>query len=954
MSASTRSSLSSPPRSSPGAPAAAGLVNPAPNRSSSAEREEKAEKKRRKGSIKKDSPSAGKTPTVRKIPVRERLFGKPVETKSVSKTDKRGNSSISKESSDDSTHIQATASTATEENTKLFEKTQEDHILKDSPSVVKTAAEEPIRRIPSDEYPFEKPVETKTVSETDNIEPSSISKESSDDSTRTQATATTATEENTKLFEKTQEDHILKDRPSVVKTAAEEPIRRIPSDEYPFEKPVETKTVSETDNREPSSISKESDDSTHIPATATTAAEENEKLFEKTQEDHILKDSPSVAKTAAEEPIRKIASQEQIFVKPVETKTVSETDNREPGSSSKESSDDSTHIPATATTATEENEKLFEKTQEDHILKDSPSVAKTAAEEPIRKIASQEQIFVKPVETKTVSETDNRGNSSISKESRGDSIHIPATATSAAGKNRKRYKKRREARIPKDSPSSTKTTTEDPIRKIASDENLFKKLVETKTVTEIDNREPGSISKERGDSIDIPAAVATAAGKKKKRCKKRRRDRIPIDSSSSTKTTIEHPIRKIASQEQLFVKPVETKTVKFLKEVNIGKSSFSNERRNDSMNIPATAKFLAGNTNERNMGETECRPYSIMKNDFGNYQNKPEPSTSQKPNDLYFLSGSPSSERSDLGFPNPAQICYMNSSLQSLLTLTEFIRDISHQEAAWKMVPEAAVLMAFMSIVRCHHSPDRQQKLNALYTFKRELARRFPEFSDMEQKDAHEFLMSFLENIEGLKPVMIELSNQTEKLYKCPVDVHLSFKMQNTRTCMRCGHSSRTEENFNNLSLNLVPQESVQDMLDNYLLETDTEYKCVCGGTNSTQQYSFKTLPRVLILHVMRFCYTSSWSLKKLHNTVNISRELLVSSHQGTGWYSVVSLISHIGCSATSGHYVSAGVQRGAVEDDATDSWLTYDDSYVTTVSGESVCSIYKKNAYVLFYKRRD
>ncbi|CAB1452884.1 unnamed protein product [Pleuronectes platessa] len=152
----------------------------------------------------------------------------------------------------------------------------------------------------------------------------------------------------------------------------------------------------------------------------------------------------------------------------------------------------------------------------------------------------------------------------------------------------------------------------------------------------------------------------------------------------------------------------------------------------------------------------------------------------------------------------------------------------------------------------------------------------------MEQKDAHEFLMSLLENIEGLKPVMIELSNKTEKFYKCAVNVHLSFRMQNTRPCMRCGHSSRTEENFNNLSLNLVPQESVQDMLDNYLLETDTEYKCVCGGTNSTQQYSFKTLPRVLILHVKRFCYTSSWSLKKLHNNVNISRELFVSSHQDT------------------------------------------------------------------------
>ncbi|XP_034431122.1 ubiquitin carboxyl-terminal hydrolase 37-like [Hippoglossus hippoglossus] len=269
----------------------------------------------------------------------------------------------------------------------------------------------------------------------------------------------------------------------------------------------------------------------------------------------------------------------------------------------------------------------------------------------------------------------------------------------------------------------------------------------------------------------------------------------------------------------------------------------------------------------------------------------------------------------------------MNSSLQSLLTLMEFIRDISCQEDAWKMVPEATVLMAFMSIVRCHRSPNEQNKLDALFTFKMEVAERFPEFSDMGQKDAHEFLTSFLEHIERLNPVMTELSNKTEKVYKCPVQVHLSFKMQNTRTCRRCGHSSRTEEMFNNLSLNLVPQESVQDMLENYLLETDT------------QQYSFKTLPRVLILHVKRFCYTLSMTLKKLHNKVNISRELLVSSTQANGWYSLVSFISHLGCNANSGHYVSAGVQREAVEDDVTDSWAMYDDNYVTNVAGTSVCS---------------
>ncbi len=43
-------------------------------------------------------------------------------------------------------------------------------------------------------------------------------------------------------------------------------------------------------------------------------------------------------------------------------------------------------------------------------------------------------------------------------------------------------------------------------------------------------------------------------------------------------------------------------------------------------------------------------------------------------------------------FPNPAQICYMNSSLQSLLTLTEFIRDVNSQEEAWSLIPEAELI----------------------------------------------------------------------------------------------------------------------------------------------------------------------------------------------------------------------------------------------------------------------
>ena len=53
------------------------------------------------------------------------------------------------------------------------------------------------------------------------------------------------------------------------------------------------------------------------------------------------------------------------------------------------------------------------------------------------------------------------------------------------------------------------------------------------------------------------------------------------------------------------------------------------------------------------------------------------------------------------------------------------------------------------------------------------------------------------------------------------------------------------------------------------------------------------------------------------------------------------------------GHYVSAGVKRDAAEDDPTDQWVMYNDNYVKRTTGQSTCNQYKKDAYILFYKRQ-
>ncbi|XP_042370738.1 ubiquitin carboxyl-terminal hydrolase 37-like [Plectropomus leopardus] len=177
--------------------------------------------------------------------------------------------------------------------------------------------------------------------------------------------------------------------------------------------------------------------------------------------------------------------------------------------------------------------------------------------------------------------------------------------------------------------------------------------------------------------------------------------------------------------------------------------------------------------------------------------------------------------------------------------------------------------------------------------------------------------------------------------------------MQTTWTCKSCGASSAHEENFTNLSLNLEPGSSVQEMIQDYLKESELDFRCDCGANSSSQQSAFVTLPKVLMLHLKRFTFTPRLGLQKLRDQVDLFRELMVVSEQGDGWYSLVSIISHLGSGAHAGHYISEGLHPDVDLDDPADRWLTFNDSEVTRTTGSSVCQQRQRDAYILFYQRR-
>ncbi|KAK0156167.1 Ubiquitin carboxyl-terminal hydrolase 37 [Merluccius polli] len=286
-----------------------------------------------------------------------------------------------------------------------------------------------------------------------------------------------------------------------------------------------------------------------------------------------------------------------------------------------------------------------------------------------------------------------------------------------------------------------------------------------------------------------------------------------------------------------------------------------------------------------------------------------------------------------LGLPNLGQSCYLNSALQSLLTLGVFSEEIEQMQSAWSSLSSAELLRDFVAIKASRRSGDLDHKTALLRSFKKSIAQQDPEFKDNGQKDAHEFLICVLNQVRTLSPLLKSAALRTlGRTYTCPVETHLLFHMLSTRTCKGCDGQSSSKEAFTNLSLDLEPEGSVSQALDRYLTESSLEYTCQCGAKESGMRPCFLTLPNVLVLHLKRFRFTLTGRLEKVADRVLLSRELELSC--GTG------------------HYISEGAYQDEAND-LEDQWLCYNDLNVSQTTGRAVRRHRQRTAYLLFYQRQ-
>ncbi|XP_016365057.1 ubiquitin carboxyl-terminal hydrolase 37-like [Sinocyclocheilus rhinocerous] len=249
--------------------------------------------------------------------------------------------------------------------------------------------------------------------------------------------------------------------------------------------------------------------------------------------------------------------------------------------------------------------------------------------------------------------------------------------------------------------------------------------------------------------------------------------------------------------------------------------------------------------------------------------------------------------------PITGNTCYMNSVIQCLLSVSPFREDLLSQQENHK--DDAKLLRALTDL---------------------HMSRMDGSDSDLKEthlaKDAHEFLMACLS---CLKEESMTLKS-SHPSYTCPVS-SMEFKLKSERTCNSCGVKKSFAEESNCLSLVIGPHASLTDSLHQYMNAPFVDCVCsLCGGPQASETLKFLTLPRVLVVLVQRFDFTSS--MIKLKNRLEIPEELTLS--------------------CVKGHYISQ------IRECSEDGWLRCSDASVRRSSWTEVSEDVGANGYLLFY----
>ncbi len=247
--------------------------------------------------------------------------------------------------------------------------------------------------------------------------------------------------------------------------------------------------------------------------------------------------------------------------------------------------------------------------------------------------------------------------------------------------------------------------------------------------------------------------------------------------------------------------------------------------------------------------------------------------------------------------------CYLNSLLQCLRHTTELISHIRSNMQKYQLII-ADKGYAVAKSLREFLTSDESSKIGPLHRLRRGVYKLDRKFSGETDEDPYDVCRAMLNAM------------QTAHVVACPNEVvrYTATPIMKCNTCNKEWESEKEQQTI--LKIALETDNDLQSSLRSWMRDGNTplqEFKCVeCSAIDVSRKWHLETAPNVLIVSL-------NWENEGSRNNRRATSDDIV--QVGKHRYRIFAVISHIGPSTHSGHYIAYTETNGC--------WTCFNDSDV-------------------------